>query len=85
MYLSRDILCICKQTHIAILFLLVTYVIACHTITRYFVCVCVCVCVGVGDEGRPLRDLSWCRDFKGMPTDSSVLASSRGGGKLPFP
>ena len=47
--------------------------------------VLVCVCVGVGDEGRPLRDLSWCRDFKGMPTDSSVLASSRGGGKLPFP
>ena len=51
MYLSRDILCICKQTHIAILFLLVTYVIACHTITRYL-----CVCVsGWGMRGGRLE------------------------------
>lgn len=48
MYLPRDILCIFKQTYIAILFLLVTYVIACHTTALYFACVYQGVCVGGG-------------------------------------
>ena len=69
MYFFRDILCVCKQTYAAILFLLVTYVIACHTTALYF------VCVKVGGWGRALRDLSWCKDFKVMSRDSSILAS----------
>ena len=48
-------------------------------------CPVLCVCVKVGGWGRVLRDLSWCKDFKGVSRDSSILASSRDGGKLLSP
>ena len=72
---SRDILCICKQIHITILFS------SCYICNRlpYKLLYTLLFFFSF------VWELSWCSDFKDMPTDSLILVSSRDGAKLPSP